>query len=70
MHDAVHSCVVDCGWKLRMLVRTSRYHTSAELILLYKAHILSFVEYRTAAIAHAATHTRSIGCAAGSIPPR
>eukprot|EP00969_Alexandrium_andersonii_P256909 11357730-Alexandrium_andersonii.AAC.1 len=57
MHAAVHSIVTDSGWKLRTLVRTRRFHTSAELLLLYKAHILSFVEYRTAAIAHAASTT-------------
>eukprot|EP00969_Alexandrium_andersonii_P079407 3501364-Alexandrium_andersonii.AAC.1 len=57
MHDAVHACVTDCGWKVRTLVRTRRFHTGSELIQLYKALILSYVEYRTAEIAHAATST-------------
>eukprot|EP00969_Alexandrium_andersonii_P202318 8939466-Alexandrium_andersonii.AAC.1 len=55
MHEAVQSCVDDCGWKLRTLSRTRRYHTEAEMVQLYKAHILSYIEYRTAAICHAAS---------------
>eukprot|EP00969_Alexandrium_andersonii_P091255 4029154-Alexandrium_andersonii.AAC.1 len=57
MHDAVHSCVTECGWRLRTLMRTRRYYSVAELIQLYKAQILSFIEYRTAAVAHAADST-------------
>ena len=30
-----------------------RYHTDADLIALFKSHILSYIEYRTPAIAHA-----------------
>ena len=36
-------------------MRTRRYHTTHELVALYKSHILSFIEYRTPAIYHAAT---------------
>eukprot|EP00969_Alexandrium_andersonii_P041899 1837753-Alexandrium_andersonii.AAC.1 len=57
MHDAVHSCIVECGWRLRALLRSRRYHTDADLVLLYKAHVLSFIEFRTPAIAHAPTST-------------
>jgi len=53
MQDCVHELVTDCGWKLRTLLRTRRFHTDAELIRLYKAHLLSYMEYRTPAIAHA-----------------
>eukprot|EP00415_Alexandrium_ostenfeldii_P004797 UN4797 len=55
MDTAVHSCVVQCGWKLRLLLRTQRFHTDSELVILYKAHILSYIEFRTAALAHAAS---------------
>ena len=34
-------------------MRTNQYNTGAELILLYKAQVLSYIEHRTAAIYHA-----------------
>ena len=41
LHEAIQSCICDCGWKLRCLLRS--------IILLYKAQILSYIEYRTCA---------------------
>ena len=54
MTDAVAEIVAAASWKLRTLLRTRRYYTDAERIVLYKAHLLSFLEYRTSAIYHAA----------------
>ena len=45
--------VVEAGWKLKMLTRTKKFYNDSELLVLYKAHLLSFLEYRTAAIYHA-----------------
>ena len=53
MQDAVQQTVREVGWKLRSLYRSSKYHSDAELLHLYKARVLSFVEYRTAALYHA-----------------
>jgi hypothetical protein len=53
MVDAVAEVVNAAGWKLKTLLRTRRFYTDAELILLYKSHLLSFIEYRTPAIYHA-----------------
>jgi len=53
MADAVASVVSEASWKLRTLLRTKRFYTDADLIVLYKAHLLSFLEYRTPAIYHA-----------------
>ena len=39
------------------MLRTARCHSTVKLSALYRSHILSCVEYRTAAIAHAATTT-------------
>ena len=39
--------------RLKCLLRTRRYHNTPALIRLYKAHILSYVEAATPAIAHA-----------------
>ena len=53
MTNAVHGLVTDAGWKLRTLLRTRRYYSDAELVIFYKSHLPSFLEYRTPAIYHA-----------------
>ena len=53
MQDTVHELARDCGWKLKAILRTRDFNTGAALINLYKAQILSVLEYRTAAIYHA-----------------
>ena len=53
MHDAVAELVQAMRWKLVMILRSRRYYCDADLVGLYKAHVLSFVEYRTSAIYHA-----------------
>lgn len=57
MAAAVSDLVAAAGWKLRTLLRTRRFYSDADLIGLYKAHLLSYLEYRTPAIYHA---TRAI----------
>ena len=49
MHEAIQSCVGDCGWKIQSLLRSRRFYNFADILLLYKAQILSFIEYRTCA---------------------
>ena len=53
MGQAVSELVSSAGWKLRTLLRTKRFYSDADLIVLYKAHLLSYLEYRTPAIYHA-----------------
>ena len=53
MADATEELVSAASWKLRTLIRTRRFYTHADLVVLYKAHLLSFIEYRTPAIYHA-----------------
>ena len=53
MCDTVAEMVTGAGWKMRTLLRTKRYYSDADLVMLYKAHLLSYIEYRTAAIYHA-----------------
>ena len=57
MSDAVSQLVCEAGWKIKSLLRTRPYFSDAELIILYKSHLLGFLEYRTPAIYHA---TRTI----------
>jgi hypothetical protein len=53
MKEAVNEVVVEAGWKLKMLLRTRRYYNTADVVILYKAHLLAYLEYRTAAVYHA-----------------
>jgi hypothetical protein len=55
MEDAAHDVSVECGWKLETMLRGRKFYCGAELISLYKSHVLSFIEYRTSAIYHAST---------------
>ena len=53
MIDSVHALAKDCRWKLKAILRTGRFNTGADLVNMYKAQVLSILEYRTAAIYHA-----------------
>ena len=53
MSETVHSLAGQCKWKLRAILRTQKFNTGMELVMLYKAQLLSFIEYRTPAIYHA-----------------
>jgi len=53
MEDAVTSLVRECRWKLAQLLRGQAYFEVEKMVRLYKAHFLSFIEYRTAALYHA-----------------
>ena len=55
MGAAIHNCAVQASWKLRTIQRTRRFHVDSDMLVFFKAHILSFIEYRTAAFYHAAT---------------
>jgi len=52
MTSAVDEVVTSAGWKMRTLLRTRRFYTSAEMVSLYKANVLPYLEYRTPAIYH------------------
>ena len=53
MRDAVVELVSEAGWKMGAILRSGRFFTDAELVNLYKSQLLSYLEYRTAAIYHA-----------------
>ena len=57
MSQAINECVAEVSWKTRALVRTQRFHTEPDLLNLWKAHILSYIEYRTPAWYHACETT-------------
>ena len=55
MQEAISECAVEGHWRLSCLLRSRRYFSLRDLALHYKSHILSYIEYRTPAITHAAT---------------
>ncbi|CAK0818103.1 unnamed protein product [Prorocentrum cordatum] len=52
MTDLVLQSAKDGRWKLKAILKTRKYNAGAQLVLLRKAQVLSFIEYRTAAIYH------------------
>eukprot|EP00959_Pyramimonas_sp_CCMP1952_P191942 4013372-Pyramimonas_sp.AAC.1 len=55
MEVAIDRCVSGASWRLYSLLRTRQFHSDAELVGLYKAHILSYISYRTSAVSHASS---------------
>ncbi len=55
MATAVHKCSRKAAFKTKTLLRTRRFYSVHDLILLFKSHILSFLEYRTPGIHYAST---------------
>ncbi len=53
MQEAIDAVVAEASWKLRTLMRASRFYTNSDLVMLYKTQLLSFIEYRTPAVYHA-----------------
>ncbi len=56
MAESISELVSAAGWKLSTLLRTRRFYTDADLVVMKKAHLLSYLEYRTPAI-YRATRT-------------
>ena len=51
--DTVNELARDCKWKLNAILRTQSFNSGAQLLSLYKAQVLPFIEFRTPAIYHA-----------------
>ena len=54
MAEAAYECSIEAHWRLSSLLRSRRFFIIRDVVLHYKSHVLSFVEYRTSAITHAA----------------
>ena len=67
MTEAIGEVVTDAGWKMKSLLRTKRFYCDADIVLLYKSHLLSFLEYRTPAVYHA---TRDVLCRLDNVQQR
>ena len=57
MRDAVVELVSDACWKIASILRSGRFFTNVELVNFYKSKLLSYLEYRTAAIHNACDST-------------
>ena len=53
MADVVDEVLCSVMWKLRTLLQARRFYSTADMLILYKSHVIPFIEYRTAAIYHA-----------------
>ena len=51
--DAVEDLVGEMRWRVRSILRAQPHHSVTGIINLYKAKVLSYAEYRTAAVYHA-----------------
>jgi hypothetical protein len=57
MHDAALAVSTEAGWRLRTLLRTRRHHSQREMMALYKAQVMSYIESRTVGLHHASATT-------------
>ena len=56
MGEEVDALMHECNWKVAQVLRSGRFFNGLELLFLYKQQILGVLEYRTAALYHAAGH--------------
>ena len=54
MADEIRKLVSKCSWKAKLMLRSHRCHSDAHMMGLFKTKVLNYIEYRTAAISHAA----------------
>ena len=54
MDAAAHVVATEAGWRLQKLLRARRYYSDREVVHLYKAQVLSYLESSTPGLYHAA----------------
>ena len=54
MHSASRVVATEAGWRLQKLLKARRYFSTPELVHLYKAQVLSYLESSTPGLYHAA----------------
>ena len=47
MATAAHNCARKAAFKTKSLLRSRRFYSVNDLVMLYKSHVMSYVEYRT-----------------------
>ena len=54
MRKGARKIATEAGWRLKAILRAQRYFSTPELVRLYKAHVLSYIESGTPGLFHAA----------------
>ena len=57
MHAAVRELAIQGGWRLKALLRTKRFFSLNQLVMLYKSQVLSYLESGSVAFFHAPATT-------------
>ena len=57
MHAAVREVAVQAGWRVKALLRVQRFFSTWELVMLFKAQVLSYIESGVVAFFHAPATT-------------
>ena len=60
MNQAAHKCAKSASWKMKALLRAKRFYSTADLVMMYKSHVLSLVEHQTPGIHFASTHVLQV----------
>ena len=55
MATATHKCAKKAAWKTKSLLRVRRFYSTPDVVMLFKSHVLSYIEYRTAGVHFAST---------------
>ena len=53
MRDAIEHLVGEMRWRIKAIMRARRFHYTTAMVHMYTAKVLSYAEYKTAAIYHA-----------------
>ena len=56
MSEAVNRLYSEASWKLSSILRTSRFFSTGHIVYLYKTKVMSYIEFRTAAIYHSSAN--------------
>ena len=57
MHKGVRKIAIEAGWRVKAILRARSYFTTPELVRLYKANVLSYIESGVAGYFHACDST-------------
>ena len=60
MRECIHETVAEASWRLKSLLRSHRFFNDSEMVGFFKAHVLSYLEYRTPALYHACSTDLSV----------
>ena len=60
MTGAVHRAAKKAAWRTKSLLRVRRFYSIPDLVMLFKSHVLSFIEYRTPGVHFASSSVLNV----------